>query len=149
MALGEISWAVARGGIYSSVFLLVMAAMGLVHSAWAVLAVPAAVLEAFAFAAVAMASTTFMRSWQDFDFVTLALMPMFLFSATFYPLSVYPGALRDLVRVVPLYQAVALLRALDLGGVGWALVGHAAYLAVMAVLGVAVASRRLGHLILR
>ena len=149
VALGEISWAVARGGIYSSVFLLVMAAMGLVHSAWAVLAVPAAVLEAFAFAAVAMASTTFMRSWQDFDFVTLALMPMFLFSATFYPLSVYPGALRDLVRVVPLYQAVALLRALDLGGVGWALVGHAAYLAVMAVLGVAVASRRLGHLILR
>jgi lipooligosaccharide transport system permease protein len=149
VALGEISWAVSRGGIYSTVFLLVMAMMGLVHSPWALLAVPAAVLEAFAFAAVAMASTTFMRSWQDFDFVNLALMPMFLFSATFYPLSVYPGALRDLVRVVPLYQAVALIRGLDLGGVNWAMLGHAAYLGAMAVIGLSVASRRLGHLILK
>ena len=149
VALGEISWAVARGGVYSTVFLLVMAFMGLVQSPWALLAVPAAVLEGFAFAAVAMASTTYMRSWQDFDFVTMALMPMFLFSATFYPLSVYPGALRALVEVVPLYQAVALLRGLDLGGVNWAMLGHAAYLGAMAVTGVAVASRRLGHLILK
>ena len=149
VALGEISWAVARGAVYSTVFLLVMAAMGLVQSPWAVLAVPAAVLEGFAFAAVAMASTTFMRSWQDFDFVTLALMPMFLFSATFYPLSVYPGALRVLVQVVPLYQAVALIRGLDLGGVSWAMVGHAAYLGAMALIGLSVASRRLGHLILK
>jgi len=149
VALGEISWAVARGGVYSAVFLLVMAMMGLVQSPWAVLAVPAAVLEGFAFAAVAMACTTFMRSWQDFDFVTMALMPMFLFSATFYPLSVYPGPLRTIVQIVPLYQAVALLRPLDLGGVNWAMLGHAAYLAVMAVAGVMVASRRLGHLILK
>jgi lipooligosaccharide transport system permease protein len=74
---------------------------------------------------------------------------MFLFSATFYPLSVYPGALRDLVRVVPLYQAVALIRGLDLGGVNWAMLGHAAYLGAMAVIGLSVASRRLGHLILK
>jgi lipooligosaccharide transport system permease protein len=83
VALGEITWAVVRGGIYASVFLVVMSAMGLVHSPWAVLAVPASLLEGFAFAAVAMGCTTFMRSWQDFDFVTLALMPMFLFSGTF------------------------------------------------------------------
>jgi len=149
VALGEISWAVARGGVYSTVFLLVMAMMGLVQSPWAILAVPAAVLEGFAFAAVAMACTTFMRSWQDFDFVTMALMPMFLFSATFYPLSVYPGPLRTVVQLVPLYQAVALLRPLDLGGVSWAMLGHAAYLGAMAVIGVMVASRRLGHLILK
>jgi lipooligosaccharide transport system permease protein len=148
VALGEISWAVARGAMYSTAFLVVMACMGLVHSGWAALAVPAAVLEAFAFAAVAMASTTFMRSWQDFDFVTLALMPMFLFSATFYPLSVYSAPLRAVVRVLPLYQAVALLRSLDLGGVNWAMVGHATYLAVMALGGLAVAGRRLGKLIL-
>ena len=149
VALGEISWAVARGAVYSTVFLVVMAMMGLVQSPWALLAVPAAVLEGFAFAAVAMASTTFMRSWQDFDFVTMVLMPMFLFSATFYPLSVYPGPLRTVVQLVPLYQAVALLRPLDLGGVSWAMLGHATYLAVMAIAGVAIASRRLGHLILK
>ncbi|HEV2369384.1 MAG TPA: ABC transporter, partial [Acidimicrobiales bacterium] len=77
------------------------------------------------------------------------LMPMFLFSATFYPLSVYPGPLRTLVQIVPLYQAVALLRPLDLGGVSWAMLGHAAYLAAMAAVGTTVAARRLGHLILK
>ncbi|HET6794173.1 MAG TPA: ABC transporter permease, partial [Acidimicrobiales bacterium] len=140
VALGEISWAVLRGGAYSSGFMVVMAAMGLVGSPWALLAVPAALLEAFAFAAVAMACTTFMRSWQDFDFVTLALIPMFLFSATFYPLSVYPPALQTVVRLVPLYQAVALIRGFDLGIVGWSMLGHAAYLAVMAVVGLRIAS---------
>lgn len=149
IALGEISWAVARGGLYSVAFLVIMAAMGLVHSGWAVLAIPSALLEGFAFAAVAMAGTTFFRSWQDFDFVTLALMPMFLFSATFYPLTVYPGPLRAVVRAIPLYQGVALIRGFDLGQVGWSMMGHAAYLLIMAVLGLAVASRRLGTLILR
>lgn len=149
VALGEISWAVLRGGLYSGVFLVIMSAMGLVGSPLAVLAVPAALLEGFAFAAVAMAGTTFMRSWQDFDFVTLALMPMFLFSSTFYPLSVYPPALQDLVRIVPLYQAVALIRGLDLGALDWAMLGHVAYLVVMALVGLGVASRRLGRLILK
>lgn len=149
VALGEISWAVLRGGLYSSVFLVIMAGMGLVHSPWAVLAVPASLLEGFAFASVAMASTTFMRSWQDFDFVTLALMPMFLFSATFYPLSVYPSALKGLVEAVPLYQGVAIIRGLDFGTLSWAMVGHAAYLGAMCVGGLLVASRRLQSLILK
>ena len=76
-----------------------------------------------------MAGTTYMRSWQDFDKVSLALIPLFLYSATFYPLSVYPGWLQVVVRCTPLYQGVALLRGLDLGIVSWSLVGHAAYLA--------------------
>ena len=58
----------------------------------------------FAFAAVGMAGTTYMRSWQDFDKVSLALIPLFLFSATFYPLSVYPGWLQAVIRCTPLYQ---------------------------------------------
>lgn len=148
VALGEISWAVVRGGLYSLAFLVIMAGMGLVHSAWAVLMVPAAVLEGFAFAAVAMAGTTYMRSWQDFDFVTLGLMPMFLFSATFYPLSVYPSALQEVVRLVPLYQGVVVIRDLDFGVLGWSMLGHALYLLVMSVVGLAVASRRLRILIL-
>ena len=69
-----------------------MLAMGLIASPWALLALPAALLIAFSFAAVGMACTTFMRSWQDFDLVQLALLPMFLFSTTFFPLTVYPGA---------------------------------------------------------
>ena len=149
VALGEISWAVVRGGIYAVAFLVVMAAMGLVHSPWAALAVPASLLEGFAFAAVAMSAATFMRSWQDFDFVTLALMPMFLFSGTFYPLSVYSHVLRDVVEITPLSQGVAIIRGLDLGAVSWAMAGHCLYLLVMSAGGLAVASRRLRHLILK
>src|SRR3984957_6543618 len=85
VALGEIGWALIRGGIYAVAFMLVMLAMGLIHSVWAVLAVPVALLIGFAFAAAGMAATTYFRSWQHFEFVTLATLPMFLFSATFSP----------------------------------------------------------------
>jgi hypothetical protein len=69
VALGEIAWSLFRGVLYSTGFLIVMAALGDVLSWWAILALPAAVLIGFGFASVGMACTTFMRSWQDFDFV--------------------------------------------------------------------------------
>ena len=93
IALGEIGWSLIRGGLYAIAFMVVMLALGLVHSAWAVAAVPVALLVGFASAAVGMTATTFMRSWQDFEYIMLATLPMFLFSATFYPLSVYPRRL--------------------------------------------------------
>ncbi len=102
----------------------------------------------FAFAAVGMAGTTYMRSWQDFDKVSLALIPLFLFSATFYPLSVYPGWLQAVIRCTPLYQGVALLRGLDTGIVSWSLAGHAAYLVTAGCLGLVVATRRMAALLL-
>jgi lipooligosaccharide transport system permease protein len=96
-----------------------------------------------------MACTTFMRSWQDFEWVTLALLPMFLFSATFYPLSTYPHVIGDIVRWTPLYQAVDVQRSLALGHVGPGLLANLAYLLVMGLVGTAVATRRLGVLLLR
>ena len=66
LAVGEIGWALIRGAIYSAAFLVVMLALGLVLSWWAVLVLPAAMLIGFAFAAAGMAATTYMRSWQDF-----------------------------------------------------------------------------------
>jgi lipooligosaccharide transport system permease protein len=149
VALGEIGWALIRGGLYAVAFMCVMLAMRLVYSAWAALAVPAALLIGFAFAGAGMAATTFMRSWQHFEFVTLATLPMFLFSTTFYPLSVYPRALQIAVECTPLYQGVALLRALTLGGLGPGLLWHAAYLAVMGLAGLYLAGRRLSRLLLR
>ncbi|HEV7208340.1 MAG TPA: ABC transporter permease [Mycobacteriales bacterium] len=149
IARGEIAWALSRGGIYSAIFLLVMAALGLINSWWALLALPAALLLGAAFAAAGMALTTFLRSWQDFEYVTLVELPLFLFSATFYPLSTYPGVLQALVRVSPLYQGVALLRGLTAGDVGWAALGHVGYLLVLGLAGLAVATRRLERLLLR
>ena len=149
IALGEITWALIRGGLYAASFIVVMLAFGLIHSAWAVLALPAVLLIGFAFAGTGMACTTFMRSWQDFDYVTMVQIPLFLFSATFFPLGVYPGALRVVVEWTPLYQGVALLRALVLGGVGPGLLVHAGYLLAMGLFGTAVTTRRLGRLLLR
>jgi len=148
VALGEIGWALIRGGLYACAFSVVMLVMGLVKSPWAAVALPAAVLTGFAFAAAGMAATTFMRSWQDFEYVTLIAMPLFLFSTTFYPLSVYPRAMQIVVECTPLYQAVVLMRDLDLGAVSPALLWHALYLAVMGVAGLALAARRIGRLLL-
>jgi lipooligosaccharide transport system permease protein len=149
IAIGEISWALVRGGIYAVGFLTVMAAMGLITSAWALLALPAVLLIALAFASFGMAVTTFMRSWQDFDLVNLAVLPMFFFSTTFYPLTVYPGWLRVVVQCFPLYHGVVLMRGLTTGFVGWGLLWHALYFVVMAVAGVIAAGHRLRKLLLK
>lgn len=148
VAIGEISWALIRGGIYATGFLTVVSVVGLVDSPWAILALPAALLVALGFAAVGMACTTFMRSWQDFDLVQLVLLPMFLFSATFYPLHVYPSGLQFVVQISPLYHAVELMRGLTTGILQWSMLGNVAYFVVMAAVGLAIAGRRLGKLLL-
>lgn len=148
VGVGELLWSLIRGSLYSFSFLVVMALFGLVVSWWAILCFPAAMLISFAFGGAGMGATTYMRSWQDFDFVTLAIIPLFLFSGVFYPLSVYPGWLQLVVRVTPLYQGVVIVRALDTGTVSLSLLGHAAYLAVFGAIGLAVAVRRLRLLLL-
>jgi lipooligosaccharide transport system permease protein len=147
IALGEIAWALIRGGLYTIGFLIVMIVMGLAISPWLVLALPAAALIGFAFAATAMAATTYMKTWQDFDKIQLVLLPLFLFSGTFYPVEAYPGVLRTIVELTPLYQGVALIRALTVGVVEPGLLVHVAYLIVMGLVGLVIVSRRLEHLL--
>jgi lipooligosaccharide transport system permease protein len=148
VALGELTWCLLRGGLYSAAFLVVMAGLGYLLSPWAVLCYPAALLVTMAFAALGMAATSYMRSWQDFDKVSLAILPLFLFSATFYPLTVYPGWLQAVVRCTPLYQGVALVRGLDAGLLHWTLAAHAAYLLAVALVGLRVTSHRFSRLLL-
>jgi lipooligosaccharide transport system permease protein len=148
IALGEIGWALFRGGLYSAGFLVVMAAMGLIASWWAVLLLPAALLIALGFASVGMALTSYMRSFQDLDYIQLAVAPMFLFSGTFYNLDVYPTWLRWLVEALPLHHGIVLLRSLDAGAIDGALVGHALYFVAMTAVGVTVTARRLNVLLL-
>jgi lipooligosaccharide transport system permease protein len=148
-AVGETAWALLRGASYSAAFLAIMAILGLVESWWALLALPAAILIGFAFAAVGLAATTFLRGWQDFEFVQLAVLPLFLFSTTFYPLSTYPRPLQIVVECTPLYHGIELVRRLVTGEVGWSLLGNAAYLAVMGMIGLAIGARRLSALLLK
>ena len=147
IALGEITWALIRGGLYTIGFLGVMVFMGFAISPWLVLALPAAALIGFAFSATAMAATTFMRTWQDFDKIQLVLLPLFLFSGTFYPIEAYPDALRTIVEVTPLYQGVSLIRSLTIGDIGPHLLVNVAYLIVMGLIGLVIVARRLDHLL--
>jgi len=148
IARGEIAWGQLRGGSYSAAFLVVMAAMGMVHSWWAVLALPAALLIGFAFSSVCMALTTYMTSWQDFDKITLVQLPMFLFSATFFPITVFDGWLRWVVEATPLYRGVVLCRELTTGSVTWDSAVSVGYLVAMGLLGLLLVRRRLERLLL-
>jgi lipooligosaccharide transport system permease protein len=150
VAVGEIATALIRGLIYSIVFLGIATVAGFVQSWWALLAIPAASLVGFAFAAVGMAVGTFMKSVRDLDYVQLAIMPMFLLSATFFPLSAYPeGVIQWVVQASPLFNSVALIRGLMLGDIEAGLLVHVAYLVVMGLIGVYFAALRVERLLLR
>ena len=131
IAIGEITWTLLRGTVYSTAFLGVMVALGLVSSWWAVLALPAVVLVGFTFSALGLAAVSAIRGWQDFEWVMTGVLPMFMFSATFAPLSTYPDPVTWLAQTMPLYHGVSLLRGLTTGGVTAALLVHLLYLVVL------------------
>jgi lipooligosaccharide transport system permease protein len=149
IAVGELGWALIRGGLYAIGFMGVMVLFGLVVSPWVVLAVPAALLLGFAFGAVGMAATSFMKTWQDFDLIQLVVLPLFLFSGTFYPLDAYPEAIRVIVQLTPLYQGVDLIRSLTVGAISPILLFHVAYLTLMGIVGLVITSRRIDKLLLK
>ncbi len=148
VALGEVGWALFRGLLYSTGFIITAAALGLIHSWWGLLALPSTIVIGFGFAGIGMAAATFMRSWQDFDLIQLVQLPMFLFSTTFYPLSIYPVAVQWIVRVSPLYHAIELIRSLTLGTVGWTSIVHLVYLVLLGSVGMLIARRRMAGLLL-
>ena len=132
IALGELGWALIRGGLYAIGFLVVMVVLGLVVSPWVILAgARRRCSSGSPSAAVGMAATSFMRTWQDFDLIQLVVLPMFLFSATFYPIDDVPAGAAGLVQLTPLYQGVDLIRSLTVGVICRILLVHVAYLSVM------------------
>ena len=149
VALGEISWALLRGLSYSIGFMAIVAPLGLIPSMWGILAIPAAVLIAFGFASFGMAVTSYMKSYQQLEVVNVVLLPMFLFSGSFYPLDVFPEWLQTIIRLFPLAHAIDLVRGLTLGNISWALAGHATYFVVMIVIGLFFTTRRLNALFMR
>jgi lipooligosaccharide transport system permease protein len=149
IAVAETIYALMRGALYAVAFVIVMLALGLVESAWALAAVPAALLIGAAFAALGLSAVTLMRSWADFGFVELMTLPMFLFSATFVPLEEYPEAAQWILPLTPLYHGVDMIRALTLGTVGWDVLVNVAYLLGVLALGVWFTARRLERKLLK
>ena len=146
IALGEIGYSTFRGSLYSAAFLVTLVALGMAGSWWVVMALPVCILISFAFSAVGMAVTTFMRSWADFEYVPSVMLPMFLFSATFYPLSSY-GDWAWVVQLSPLYHGVALVRGFSLGVVSWTYIVHVAVLVALALAGLSVTANRIEKLL--
>jgi lipooligosaccharide transport system permease protein len=149
IALGEIAYALLRGLVYALAFMSVMFAFGLVLSPWGILAVPAALLIAFAFASCGMAFTSYMTTFQQMDWINFLMLPMFMFSATFYPITVYPEAIQLVVKIFPLWHGIELIRGLTLGQPSWGLLWHVLYFAVMVAGGLVVTTRRLTALFMR
>lgn len=146
VALGEIAWAMLRGLLYAVAFAVTLTALGLAESWWLLAAVPASLLVSLTFATLGMAATTYMRSWSDFEWVGAVTMPIFLFSATFFPTSAY-GSAAWLVNLSPLYHGVELLRAAATGRWDATLPLHAAVLVAVSVLATRVVMRRFQNLL--
>ena len=134
---GYLAWGVARMVINASVFVAVAALLGGVTSAWGVLAVPAAALGGLAFAAPLTAYSAGADSDVTFPIVMrIAVMPMFLFSGTFFPVDQLPDWLEPLAWVTPLWHAVELCRGATTGSISLvASLGHLAFLLAVTALG--------------
>jgi lipooligosaccharide transport system permease protein len=148
VALGEIVLALLRGGAYGLGFLLVMQALGLNLSLTALLALPAVLLIAFGFASIGMGITSYLKTFQQMEWIQFVLLPMFLFSATFYPITVYPEPIQWLVQALPLWHGVELVRGLTTGFLGPSMLVHVLYFLVMIGLGLVFTTRRLRALFL-
>ena len=149
VALGEIGWALLRGFAYAVGFMCVVVPAGLITNWWAIMAIPAAVLIAFGFASIGMAITSCFTTFQQMDFINVAMLPMFLFSGSFYPLTVYPGYLQGILKALPLWQAIEMVRDFTLGIVTWGILWHVLYFVVMVIFGVTATAKRLTKLFLR
>ena len=149
VALGEISWALLRGSLYSTAFMAVVTPLGLIQSWWGVLAIPAGALIGFGFAAIGMALTSYMTSYQQMGLINIVLLPLTLFSGSFFPLSILPNWLAAIIYWTPLTQGIELMRMLTLGTIDGSIFIHIAYFSVFIAAGLFFTTRRLNALFMK
>ena len=149
VAAGEIAMALFRGLLYACAFPGVMGVLGIATSWWALAMVPVAVLIALGFAAVGMAVTSWFSTFQQMELINIVLLPMFMFSATLFPIGIYPQPIQWFIQAMPLWHGVELMRQLSIGAFTPATWVHLAYFGVMSVAGVAFCTLRLRALFLR
>jgi len=140
---GHLLFTAMRLAMNSAIFLAVMAAFGAVASPWALAALPAAVLTGLAFAAPVEAWVITVTKDTSLTLIfRFGLIPLFLFSGTFFPVSQLPAWLRPVAYVTPLWHGVALCRSLTLGTatLGGVLV-NVAYLTALTAVSIAAGNR--------
>lgn len=148
IALGEVISSVILAVLSTVGFVLVMLVLGLCVSPGLLLAIPGSIVVGYAFGAGGLAVTTYLRDWADFQLIQLVMLPMFLFATTFYPVSVYPSWAQPLVKLLPLYQCIQLLREPALGIFHWDILIAIAYLTILGSFALALGSRRLSRQLL-
>lgn len=145
---GELFWAATRSVLYASVMLVVLAALGLLTSWWA-LAIPLVALPGgLLFASIGLTYTTITRHMDQLTFYfTLFVTPLFLFSGIFFPLDRLPAWVKIAAWFTPLYHLVEVARGLAHGALGGLFLAHLAVILVATValfgLPVAMVRRRL------
>jgi lipooligosaccharide transport system permease protein len=148
---GQQLWMTARVASTSAVYLVVIAAFGGVNSLLGIFALPAAVLLGAAFTTSFAAYAATVDS--DAAFVPVnrfIVVPMFLFSGTFFPVSRLPLPLEWLAYATPLWHGVELCRMFTLGDVHVVrALGHAAYLLLFVVIGFMWAQRTYARRLLK
>jgi len=116
LVIGHLLWLAVRAGIVAATFLAVMAAFGTVASPFALGCLPLAMLCGVAYGAPMSAYAITTESEQGFPMIyRFVVIPLFLFSGTFYPISQLPRALQFVAQVTPLSHAVSLSRMCTLG----------------------------------
>ena len=145
IAIGEMLWALARAALYAVSMFVIMVVMGLVLSPLGILMIPASLLVAAAFAAAGLAGTSYLRTVNDFDVpMGLIVMPMFLFSGTFFPIeAVLPDWLVTVVQLTPLYHGINLIRGLSTRIIGIGQLWDLLYLLVFFVVCMWIAMRQM------
>jgi lipooligosaccharide transport system permease protein len=144
---GHLLFVVLRLTMNCGIFLALIAAFGAARSPLVILALPVAVLTGLAFAPALMAwAVTRSRDTSFSVLMRFLMIPLFLFSGTFFPISQLPGWLRPVAYVTPLWHGVELTRALSLGtaDLGGAAV-HVGYLLVLGAAGFGLAHLAYGR----
>ena len=149
VALGEIGWALLRGALYSTSFMIVITPLGLIHSWWGLLAIPSGALIGFGFASLGMAATSYVKGFQQLNLINIVLMPLTLFSGSLFPLNVLPSWLEFFIRWTPLSQGIELMRMCTFGTVSSGIFVHILYFAIFIAGGLYFTTRRLNALFMK
>ena len=143
LLIGHQLYVAARLAVVSAIYLVVLAGFGALHSPYAILAWPAAVLVGLAHSAPVSAFSAWLQREEGFNgLFRFVVMPMFLFSGTFFPVTRLPHGAREIAYATPLWNGVDLMRHLTLGTASlWPSLAHVAYLSLWVAGGLTLAAR--------
>lgn len=149
VVVGEVLLATGKGTLYAAAFLLILPFFGTPLTWASMAALAAAALISFGLASLGIALTSYITSLPQMEWISFAVLPMFMLSGTFFPTTLYPDWLQAVITASPLWQGIELVRSLMLGASGWQTISHVLYFVALACCGLMFATLRFRGLFLR